>query len=68
MALKIDLDNIVKRARIFACIIHKKPAVFRIETGVIVIQACCDKFHDHIDNFIQRQIELANTDENQEQI
>ena len=67
MAVKIDLENIRKKAEIFRCIRHKKSAMLKIESEVIIITACCDKFHDHIQSFIERQIELATNQETQEQ-
>jgi hypothetical protein len=68
MAIKIDLEGIIKKAEIFKCITHKKPATLRLESEVIIIQACCDKFHDHLESFIERQIELAADKENHEQL
>jgi hypothetical protein len=68
MASKIDLENIIKKADIFRCIKHKKNPVLKIDSDFILIQACCDNFHDHIESFIERQIELATNEENQEQL
>ena len=65
---KINLENICKKAGIFRCISHKKHADLKIESGVIMITACCNKFHDHIESFIERQIELTNNETQEEQL
>ena len=59
MKVEIDLEAICKKAGIFTCIKHKKPAALTIEAGIIRVSGCCDKFCNHIENFIDRQIELA---------
>lgn len=63
MTVKVDLENIIKKAAIFRCITHKKSAILKVESGVIIIQACCYNFHDHIESFVERQIELAENEE-----
>ncbi len=68
MTIKIDLENIIKKAEIFKCIRHRKNALFKLESGVIIIQACCNNFQDHVECFIDRQIELSTNEQNQEQI
>jgi hypothetical protein len=67
MIVKVDLETIIKKAEIFKCIKHRKNAVLKSESGVIIIQACCNNFHDHIESFIERQIELATNEQNQEE-
>ncbi|MCW3113154.1 MAG: hypothetical protein JWR18_1550 [Segetibacter sp.] len=66
MAAKIDLEHIRKKAEIFRCIHHKKHPLLKIESDVIIITTCCDKFHDHIQGFIERQIENASNEESEE--
>jgi hypothetical protein len=61
---KIDLEVICKKAGVFTCIKHKKHAVLTIEAGIIKVTGCCEKFTDHIENFIERQIELAGVHNN----
>ena len=68
MTIKVDLESIIKKAEIFKCIKHRKTAILKPESGVIIIQACCNNFHDHIECFIERQIELASNEQHQEEI
>lgn len=68
MPVKIDLESICRKAEIFRCIYHKKYPLLKIEADFVVISACCNRFHDHIESFIERQIELANNQERHDEI
>ena len=65
MAVIVNLKIIRKKALVFKCIIHKKPAVLEIVAPVIIINACCQRFHDHIECFIERQIDFTGIQESQ---
>jgi len=68
MAININLESICKKAEVFRCIRHKKAPLLKIESDVIIITTCCDNFQEHIENFVERQIELASNQESQKQI